>query len=978
SGLWGQSISGDLPIVLVTIADVANIELVRQMVQAHAYWRLKGLAVDLVIWNEDQAGYRQQLQDQIMGLIAAGVEANLIDRPGGIFVRPAQQLSNEDRILIQSVARVIVSDRSGTLAEQMDRRPPVVVQIPPLVPAPTQFELMDLPIESGRPPPTEDPWPFEAAADTLILANGRGGFSPDGREYCIRVAAGDATPAPWSNVIANAQFGSVVSESACGYTWAENAHEFRLTPWHNDPVSDTCGEAFYIRDEESGRLWSPSALPCRGEGEYRTRHGFGYTVYEHLEDGIATELWVYVALEDAIKFSVLKVRNVSGRTRNLSFTGYVEWILGDVHARTQMHVVTEVDATSNLLTASNPYNTEFGGRVGFFDADVDRHEAGKPGVTADRVEFIGRNGSMQAPAALRRERLSGKVGPGLDPCAAIQLFVALEPGQATEATFRLGSARDRAAAIELASRHRGSRPAHDALDSVRMHWLRTLGAVQVETPDPTVDVLANGWLLYQTIACRYLARSGYYQSGGAFGFRDQLQDTMAMVHAQPGRLRDHLLLSAAHQFPQGDVQHWWHPPLDRGVRTHCSDDYLWLPLAACRYVETTHDVTVLDEVIPYIEGRPVNADEESYYDLPAHSAQSETFYQHCVRSLQRGLELVGERGLPLMGCGDWNDGMNRVGVEGRGESVWLGFFLFDVLTRFSRIAGGRRDSAFADHCLAAAEQLRANLELHAWDGAWYRRAWFDDGTPLGSTASVECTIDSIAQSWSVLSGAGESDRTQQAMASLDRYLVRRDAGLVQLLDPPFDKSKEDPGYIRGYVPGVRENGGQYTHAAIWATMAFAKLGDRERAWELLGLINPLSHTRDAADVETYKVEPYVMAADVYAVAPHIGRGGWTWYTGSAGWMYRLVIESLLGLHLEGDALRISPCIPESWPGFAVRYRYRDTMYRISVQQVPALDGGLCFLVDGVSHGGPTIPLRDDHAHHSIEIRVPTSGNFDKA
>ena len=975
SGLWGQAISGDLPIVLLKIADIANIDLVRQMVQAHAYWRLKGLAVDLVIWNEDQAGYRQQLQDQIMGLIAAGMEANLLDRPGGIFVRPAQQISHEDRVLLQSAARVIVSDAQGKLAEQLDRRLAAEAEIPLLVPAPTQYELMQLPtaaeqLGNGAPMAEDDPWPFGAAADHLILDNGRGGFSPDGREYCIRLAADENTPAPWSNVLANAQFGTVVSESGCGYTWGENAHEFRLTPWHNDPVSDLCGEAFYLRNEDTGHVWSPTPLPRRGEGKYNIRHGFGYSVYEHIEDGIASELWVYVALHDAVKFSVLKLRNVSGRERRLSVTGYVEWVLGDLRARSQMHVVTERDANTDLLTASNPYNTEFEGRVAFFDADAGAHAGGRRSITTNRTEFLGRNGSMQAPAALLRERLSGKVGAGLDPCAAIQLPITLGQGEATEVVFRLGFGRDHAAAVELATRQRGVGPAHDALDAVRMHWLRTLGAVQIETPDPSIDVLANGWLLYQTIACRYLARSGYYQSGGAFGFRDQLQDTMAMVHAQPERVREHLLLSAAHQFPQGDVQHWWHPPLDRGVRTHCSDDYLWLPLAACRYVETTHDIAVLNEVVTYVEGRPINLDEESYYDLPTRSSQRESLYRHCVRSLQRGLELLGERGLPLIGSGDWNDGMNRVGAGGRGESVWLGFFLFDVLTRFSAVARTRGDAVFADHCLGAAEQLRANLELHAWDGAWYRRAWFDDGTPLGSTASAECTIDSIAQSWSVLSGAGDPQRARKAMASLDQHLVRRDAGLIQLLDPPFDKLPEDPGYIRGYVPGVRENGGQYTHAAIWATMAFAELGDRERAWELLRLINPVNHALDASAVETYKVEPYVAAADVYAVAPHIGRGGWTWYTGSAGWMYRLIIESLLGLRLEGDVLRLAPCIPADWPGYVVRYRYRDTVYRIQVQQIAAGEGDRQLSLDGVAQEIFSIPLRDDREQHQVEVRLP--------
>ena len=966
SGLWGQAISGDHPVVLLQIADANNIELVRQLVQAHTYWRLKGLAVDLVIWNEDQAGYRQQLQDQIMGLIAGGVEAHVIDRPGGIFVRPAQQISQEDRILIQSVARVIVSDARGSLAEQINRRPAAAPLMPLLVPAPTQVELLP-----GLAPPKEwlpgaetahDPWPFDAAAQDRILGNGLGGFSPDGREYIVDLDSGQTTPAPWSNVIANAQFGCVLSESSLGYTWGENAHEFRLTPWHNDPITDASGEAIYLRDEETGRVWSPTPLPCRGEGPYRTRHGFGYSVYEHIEDGIASELWVYVGIEDAVKFSVLKLHNRSGRPRRLTATGYVEWILGDLHAKTQMHVVTEIDGDSGVLTARNAFNTEFEGRVAFFDTDAD---AGARTVTGDRTEFLGRNGHVGRPAALLRERLSGRLGAGLDPCAAIQITLELDAGQSTETVFRLGVGQHWREAIALARRTRGAGAAHDALDAVRIYWLRTLGTIQVETPEPSVDVLANGWLLYQTIACRFLARSGYYQSGGAFGFRDQLQDTMAMVHAQPERARAHLLLSAAHQFPQGDVLHWWHPPLNRGVRTRCSDDYLWLPLALCRYIDTTGDADVLDESVAYIEGRPVNADEESYYDLPTRSVLRQDLYQHCVRSLQRGLALLGARGLPLMATGDWNDGMNRVGERGQGESVWLGFFLFDVLTRFSAVARSRGDEVFAGHCVDAAEQLRRNLELHAWDGAWYRRAWFDNGAPLGSTESDECRIDSIAQSWSVLSGAGNPERARQAMASLDQHLVRRDASLIQLLDPPFDQTAQDPGYIRGYVPGVRENGGQYTHAAIWATMAFAQLGDSARAWELLHLINPVNHGDSADAIERYKVEPYVVAADVYAVAPHVGRGGWTWYTGSAGWMYRLMIESLLGVRREGNRLHLAPCIPAQWPGYILRYRYRNSDYRIHVQHAEP-GGESRLIVDGIAQDQFVIPLRDDDSIHAVE------------
>jgi cellobiose phosphorylase len=963
SGLWGHAISGDLPIVLLKIADAANIELVRQLVQAHAYWRLKGLAVDLVIWNEDQAGYRQALQDLIMGLIGVGVEAQVFDRPGGIFVRPAQQISHEDRLLLQSVARVIVSDAEGTLADQVSRRPQVDPPMPLLAPS------------ALVPPPADadDGAVALAPMPALQFDNGLGGFSADGREYVVRLLPGADTPAPWSNVLANERFGTVVSESGCGYTWAENAHEFRLTPWHNDPVGDPSGEAFYLRDEDSGRHWSPSPLPRRGEGEYRTRHGFGYTVYEHVEDGIASELWVYVARHDAVKFSVLTLRNLSGRRRDLSVTGYVEWVLGDLRARSHLHVVTERDIETGVMTARNAYSSEFGGRVAFFDADVDDGAADGSArwstgtVTGDRNEFLGRNGSLAAPAALRREALSGRCGAGLDPCSAIQRPVTLAVGGETRIVFRLGLGHDAADAQQLAMRHRGGDAARRELEAVQAHWTQTLGAVQVRTPEPALDLLANGWLLYQTIACRYHARSGYYQSGGAYGFRDQLQDTMAMLHAEPALAREHLLRSAAHQFSQGDVQHWWHPPLDRGVRTRCSDDYLWLPLAASRYVETTGDGAVMDERVGYLEGRPVNADEESYYDLPMPSGEVETVYLHCVRSLQRGMSLLGERGLPLIATGDWNDGMNRVGEGGKGESVWLGFFLHDALLRFSPLARSRGDGVFADRCLDAAETLRQNLEAHAWDGAWYRRAWFDDGTPLGSTASPECRIDSIAQSWSVLSGAGDPARARQAMASLSEHLVRRDTGVVQLLDPPFDKTPKDPGYIRGYVPGVRENGGQYTHAAIWATMAFAQLGDRERAWELLRMINPVNHALDAAQAAVYKVEPYVVAADVYAVAPHVGRGGWTWYTGSAGWMYRLMTESLLGLRREGDTLRIAPCLPADWPGFGMDYRFGASVYRLEVVQAAGATPGI--VLDGVALPGLVLPLRDDGADHRVQITL---------
>ena len=947
SGLWAYAISGDLPIVLMQIKDPANIDLARQMVQAHAYWRLKGLIVDLVIWYEDQSGYRQALHDQIMGLIASGIDAQAIDRPGGIFVRLLDQISPEDRVLMQSVARAILSDSSGTLADQVKRAAPVSSKLP-LLTVDARSEAYQL--NPGRPQIKRE----------LILDNGTGGFSADGREYIITTMAGRRTPAPWVNVLANPNFGSVVSESGQAYTWSENAHEFRLTPWDNDPVSDRSGESFYIRDEQTGTFWSPTALPVPSNGEYIARHGFGYSVFEHSDAGIFSELTTFVALDASIKYSVIKLRNDSTVPRRLSVTGYVEWVLGDLRNKTAMHVTTELDTASGALFARNAYNTEFSGRVGFFHVD-----AANRSVSADRTEFIGRNRTLANPAAMGRARLSGKMGAALDPCAALQVPVDLQPGEERQLVFMLGvGGRRNADASGLIVQYNGAQAALDAFNKVRSHWDHTLGAIRIETPDPSMDVIANGWLMYQTIACRLWARSGYYQSGGAFGFRDQLQDAMAMIHTEPHLLREQLVLCAAHQFQEGDVQHWWHPPSDRGVRTHCSDDFLWLPLATQRYVIGTGDLSILDEQVSFLEGRLLKQEEESWYDMPGRSHQTATLYEHCVRAIKRGLNF-GVHGLPLIGTCDWNDGMDRVGHEGKGESVWLAFFTFEVLQRFAEVATVRGDLAFAATCKDEAQKLAKNVEDNAWDGQWYRRAYFDDGTPLGSHTNDECQIDSISQSWGVLSGAADPVRTASAMKAVDERLVKREFGLVQLLDPPFDDGVLNPGYIRGYVPGVRENGGQYTHAAIWTAMAFAKMGNTERAWELLRMINPVNHGSTAESAALYKVEPYVVAADVYAVSPHVGRGGWTWYTGSSGWMYRLMIESLLGVNLAGDRLTLAPKLPADWPGFKLEYRYRTTIYAISV----TVGDSASMSVDGAPSDGNSFTMVDDQRRHLVDVAV---------
>jgi cellobiose phosphorylase len=945
SGLWGYGISGDLPIVLVRIRDSARIELVRQAVQAHAYWRLKGLAVDMVVWNEDDSIYRQTSQDAIMDLVAASPEAALVDKPGGIFVRRGEQMSEEDRALLQTVARVMLLDEAGTLIDQVERRGRGEVVMPALKPSRRS---------------AEGPTAAQARNRDLAFDNGIGGFSHDGREYIITLDADQATPAPWANVIANSQFGTVISESGSAYTWSENSHEFRLTPWFDDPVSDGSGEAFYIRDEETGRFWSPSALPARGGNAYLTRHGFGYSIFEYEDDGIVTELCIYVATDAPVKFAKLRITNRSGRARQLSITGYWEWVLGELRNRSLMHVITELDPATGALFTRNAYNTEFPGRVAFVDCSEPLRT-----ITADRTEFLGRNGAPANPAALGRVRLSGRVGAGLDPCSAMQVQVGIESGQTKEIVFTLGVGANADQARQLVNRFRGLSNAHRALEGVWHYWSRTLGAAYFETPDPSVNFLANGWLMYQTLACRMWARTGFYQSGGAFGFRDQLQDAMALVHSEPGLFREHLLRAASRQFVEGDVQHWWHPPVGRGVRTHFSDDYLWLPYAACRYVSTTGDTGVLEEKTTFLTSRLLRPDEESNYDLPGNDG-SATLYEHCIRAIDNGLRF-GVHGLPLMGCGDWNDGMNLVGEHGKGESVWLAFFLFDVLTQFAELARNRGDSATAERYTHEAGNLRDHIDANAWDGEWYRRAYFDDGTPLGSSTNPECQIDSLPQSWSVLSGAGNRERSQIAMETVDQRLVCREDRLIRLFDPPFDKSSLNPGYIKGYAPGVRENGGQYTHAAVWTIMAFAAMGDAKRAWELFSLINPIGHSASAKDAAVYKVEPYVIAADVYGVAPHTGRGGWTWYTGSAGWMYRLLTESLLGLHLEVDKLRFLPAIPASWPSFKIHYRHRETFYHITLHTPTAGAKFSRLTLDNVEQPGLTLALVDDRRDHTVEL-----------
>ena len=947
--LWAHGISGDLPIVLVRIDDADELDIVRQLLRAFRYWRLKQFAVDLVILNERAPSYTQDLQAGLESLIRSDPARSSTlgaGRQGNAFILRSDLISEETRGMLLTAARVVLLSRRGSLAEQLER---LERGVPPAPTAPA----------APRDPPLPEP---PIAVPPLELFNGFGGFDADGQEYVTVLRDGQCTPAPWINVIANPGFGFQVSAEGGGCSWAGNSRDNQLTCWSNDPVSDRPGEALYVRDDDNGALFGPTALPVRHPtATYVARHGRGYSRFEHAERGIALELLQFVPLDAPLKVSRLSIRNVSGRARRLTVTAYVEWVLGVSRGHSAPFVWTETDTVTGAMLARNLVDRA-GSRVAFIDLG-----GRQTSYTGDRTEFLGRNGNLGRPAALARSTpLSNHVGAGFDPCGALQTSLELAPNARIELLWLLGEAPSVVEAQALVGTWRRA-DVDASLAAVRKHWADVLGAVQVRTPDRALDILLNGSLLYQTLACRIWARSAFYQSSGAYGFRDQLQDGMALAVAAPQLARAHLLRAAGRQFVEGDVQHWWLPESGQGVRTRITDDCAWLCYCAAQYVEATGDLAILDETVPFLDGPLLREGEADGFFLPSSSGTSAPFYEHCARALDHSLGL-GAHGLPLIGAGDWNDGMNRVGAGGRGESVWLGWFLHVSLTRFAAIAEERGDGLRARAWRGHAEAVRSALERDGWDGSWYRRGYFDDGTPLGSAANQECRIDSIAQSWAVLSGAADAERARRAMTAVDDHLIRRDAGLVLLFAPPFDHSSPDPGYIQAYPPGIRENGGQYTHAAAWAIIAFAMLGDGDKAAETFSMLNPINQSRTRADAVRYAVEPYVVAADVYSMAPHVGRGGWTWYTGSAAWMYRAALEWMLGVRVRGSSLQLEPCIPRHWPGFEVTLRYRGARYDITVVNTVGVNRGLASLeLDGEAlpaHPG-LVPLVADGLTHQV-------------
>ncbi len=954
SGLWAYGISGDLPIALVAIGEAEDLSLVRQMLHAHTYWRMHGLVADLVILNEEARGYERPLHDQLERLIQTHSSGTGVDKPGGVFLRGAEMIPAEDLTLLRTVASTVMVAARGNLHQQLG----------------VSLEVPDLPASI---PTKRDPRDPSAALKFMDLPyfNSIGGFTPDGLEYAIYLGPGMNTPMPWVNVFANPTFGAIVSETGAGFTWQGNSQKNRLTEWSNDPVTDPPSEALYIRDEETGIYWTPVAQPIREETAYRARHGAGYTVFEHNSHGIDQELTVFVPMDDQggvpLKLQRLLLRNDTARTRKLSITHYVEWTLGEVRESSQGYVVTAWDDEYEAVIARNFYHPDFADGVAFAAVSLPVES-----YTGDRASFLGRNRSMGNPAAMERAGLSRRTGAGLDPCAALQTAVRLAPGEETEITFVLGQAESLKRARALILEYRDSTVVKAALEQTKAWWNTRLSTIEVHTPELAVDFLINRWLLYQTLACRVWGRSAFYQSGGAFGFRDQLQDVMALLYAHPALARDHILLAASRQFAEGDVQHWWHSPGGEGIRTRFSDDLLWLPYVVAHYVRVTGDQSILNEMVGFLDSPELGKDQQESFQSPAVSKERAPLFEHCRRAVARG-QTSGAHGLPLMGSGDWNDGMNLVGVGGKGESVWLAWFLIDVLNGMAEMSERLGHHELCRRYQQDRQTLIEHVEGFAWDGEWYLRATFDDGTPLGSSANAEAQIDSLPQSWAWLSGAADRGRASMALESAWKHLVQEQEGLILLFEPPFDTSMPSPGYIKGYPPGVRENGGQYTHAGVWLAMAMARSGDGTRAEKMLRMLNPVEHARDPESVWRYGIEPYVAAGDVYRLPGRMGQGGWSWYTGSAAWMYRAWVEEVLGLRVRGTTLAISPVIPGWWDGFQMDYRHGESVYEIHVENPEHCERGVSWMeLDGQRIRGELITMGCELIKHRVVVRMGRS------
>lgn len=943
SSLWKYGISGDHAQVLVVLNRTSATQILNEALKAQDYWRRLDLKVDLIILSDEAYSYSNPLFQIISDIVQSSQTSENPNQFRDVFILDKNKLQEEDIPLLYASSRVILIGDGRTMKEQVIRFDQVPEEsVKPSFKIPHLYEQPSLKLPE------------------LILFNGLGGFSQTGDEYIIRLEKDQNTPAPWINVIANPEFGFLVSESGSSTTWAENSHESKITPWSNDAVSDTPGEVLYLHDDEEDETWTISALPIREDETYIITHGFGYSVFEHTSHGIKQRNTVFVPIDETVKLNIINLKNISDQKRTLSLTLYMKPVLGSDDQNNHLMVKTRL-IDQDILILENPQSISFEGKKVFMDASVKSRT-----WCSNRDSFFG-SGGLISPDSLHEPRLSGQLGTGFDMCGALQIKLTLDPNESREIIFMMGVAKSDMEVQDLCETYRQEGKATESLIRVKSFWKDKLNQVQVKTPSISMDLLLNGWLQYQTIACRLWARSGFYQSGGATGFRDQLQDSLAITHIWPELSRRQILNHASHQFLEGDVQHWWHDPQGAGVRTRISDDLLWLPYVACEYVRISGDTSIWEENSPFLNAPPLGESEDDRYSQPDVSHIRASLYEHCILAIDASKHL-GEHGLPLMGSGDWNDGMNRVGNKGKGESIWLAWFLVSVLNLFIPLCALRNDHDRANEYIQIRNDLIQSIEKDGWDGKWYRRAYFDNGQVLGSNQNSECKIDSIAQSWAVLSNAANPQRAIQALQSLEEYLIDKENGLMRLLTPPFNSDEFEPGYIKGYLPGIRENGGQYTHAAAWAIIAFAQLGQGNKALESFDLINPMNHTGNFRDYSRYKVEPYVMAADVYSVYPHNGKGGWTWYTGSSGWMIRAGLEYILGFKKTGESLIIDPTIPTYWDSYSLSYRYLSSTYMIKIENPDGLNKGIKkVFIDGKLISGNQIPLVDDGMIHEVSV-----------
>ena len=945
--LWSVGLSGDLPIILIRIVDASRAALFPAAIRAHQWWRRRGIRTDLVILREGASGYQEPIRDLLFTALGdAGVTEDL-GGPGGVHFLAADRIGVSERRTLEAAARLTLDGAAETLGEGVMEPRSVRVGSP-------QFMPMGTPVSGMRPQIAV------ARSQDCTFDNSYGGFAAGTGDYAIKLEGGRKTPAPWCNVLANETFGSIVSEAGLGFSWGLNAGEHRLTPWSNDPLLDPQGEALYLRDEESAEIWTPTPLPAGGDVTCQIQHRPGATTWHRNAENLEQSLTVFVPSHAPVKLALLKLTNTTALGRRFTATYYAEWVLGALASVARDHVVCGYDAKSSSLIARNGWNPEFGARTAFLAASRPPHC-----MTCDRAAFFGPQGNAALPAGLTEWSLDGALDGVADPCAAFQIHIDIAPGATEEVVFVLGEGAEGAEATHLALHWADVHRARLALDENDAAWKRRLSTVTVDTPDPAFDLMVNRWLINQILSSRVLARAGFQQAGGAFGFRDQLQDMMALLFAEPQRVRAHILECASRQFEEGDVLHWWHPPTGRGVRTRCSDDLLWLVYATGRYVSATDDVSILAEEVHFLSAAVLADNEEDRYALFEPGSDRGTLFEHCRRAVERGVT-SGAHGLPLIGTGDWNDGMDRVGSEGRGESVWLAWFAAVCADAFAGLAAevGRED--LGSLWKARGDRLRKAANTEGWDGKWYVRAFADDGLPWGSKDCDECQIDSISQSWSVLAGGAPRERALSAVAAATERLVDPRSRLVRLLTPAFERTPRDPGYIRAYPPGVRENGGQYTHAAAWLGLAHARLGNGDLAYEIFDLINPIRRSDTAKSAELYRGEPYVLPADVRGADPGCGEAGWTWYTGAASWTWQLAVEGILGVSQHRGGVKISPCLPKHWGEACVRIDRGGGMLVITIEDPDRLGAGRVELkVNEVPTDGDWVAL----PAHGAECRV---------